>query len=223
MAGEIQIDLGATGRTCYFVVRDRTARIWNGSGPGAFEAYDTTHYAGYPVSYTEQGVASAFYVGTFPAAIAPGIYSVSSKVQVGGSPAESDRTVGGQDYQWNGSATVPLTDLANSGQLGQFFPQNLARGRAISNFLFDLVSDTDGKTPFVSGTVSGQVVRDNGVFGPLQSGLVTEVGNGVYRVNLTSGDLLANTAFLFFDAADPSGGRASRRRFFFALQRTSGN
>lgn len=218
MAGEIQVSY-VTTKTLYCLIRNRTGQIWNGT---TFETYATANYATYVVSLVEQGTASAFYVGTFPASIAGGVYSLIACVQAAGSPVETDRCVGNETFQWNGSAAMPLYDVASSGQIGQFLPGRIARGTMLQNFLFDLVSDVDNKTPFTSGVVSGTISRDGGVFGPLQSGAVTEVGQGVYKVNLTSGDLLANTAFLAFTAVGVSGGQAARRKFSFVLERTSG-
>lgn len=220
--GEVQISF-EVGRTIEFLVRDAAGRPWSTSGGGGgFEAYQTANYADYVIGMTEQGVASSFYVGNFPGTIPAGIYGVVAKVRGGGSPVETDRTVGSDNVNWDGSRMIPLSDLANSGQLGQFVPQRIARGVMIQNFRFKLVSDTDNKTPLVSGVVSGQISRDNGAFGPLQSGLVTEVGLGHYRVDLTSGDLLCNTASLVITANGVSGGRAAQRDFTFVLQKVSG-
>lgn len=214
MAGEIQASFQA-GKTCYFLVRSRTAQIWNGS---SFEAYTAGNYATYPISLVEQGTASAFYVGTFPATITPGVYSIVAKQQISGTPAETDPTIAVGDYQWNGSVTVPLSDLATSGQLGQLVPLRPARGVMILNFGFKMVSAADHITPLISGVISGQIARDGGAFGPLQSGAFTETGLGWYNLQaLTSGDLLANTAKLVF-----TGAGADQRDFFLLMQRTSG-
>lgn len=221
MAGELQFSLSA-GKTCYFLIRSRTGTIWNTAG-GAFEAYATANYTDYDVSASEQGTASGFYVGTFPTAIPAGIYSVVAKQQLGASPAEGDPTVATGDYHWSGTATVPLSDLTTSGQVGQIGPVKIARGTMVQNFKFKMVSSTDHVTPFVSGVVSGQINRDAGAFGALQSGAFTEEGNGWYRLQaLTSGDLLCNTASLLFTAVGISGGQADQRDFSLVLQRVSG-
>lgn len=220
---KIQFDFGQAGRTAYCLVRDRDGRPWNNSGAGAFENYATANYARYTTAAVEQGSASAYYTADFPTAIAPGIYSVVAKEQAGGSPAESDRTVAGGDVHWDGSRVVSLADLATSGQVAQFAPLRFARSQMFQNFMFKLVSDADNKTPFVSGVVSGQIAKDGGGFGPLQSGSFTEVGNGWYRLQaLTSGDLNCNAAALVFTAAGVSGGNANQRDIFIATQRTSG-
>lgn len=219
MAGEIQSDY-AHGATLYFLIRNRINQIWNGS---VFENYSSVDYSTYDIPMTEDGTASGHYYGSFPTAIIPGVYSISAKKQVAGSPAETDPTIAMGDYQWNGSATLPLSDLATSGQLALAAPIKMARAQMIRNFKFKLVSSTDHITPFVSGVVSGQISRDDGLFGPLQSGNVIETGYGWYRVNLTSGDLNCNTAALVFTANGISGGSSDQRDFSLVLQRSSGN
>jgi hypothetical protein len=162
-------------------------------------------------------------VGNFPSAIIPGVYSIVGKKQVGGSPAETDPPVANGDFQWNGSVALPLSFLATSGQLAGVGPVKLTRGVMLENFKFTLVSAADHITPFLSGIVSGQISRDTSAFTNLQSGTVTEVGNGFYRVTLTSGDLLCNTAGLLFTAVGVSGGAADNRGFSLVLQRSSGS
>lgn len=223
MAGEIQASY-QTGRTVYALIRNRVGQIWNTSGgTGAFEAYTSVVYTSYAITMTEQGAASAFYTGTFPTAIPGGIYGIVAKNQVAGSPAETDIPVANGDLQWNGTVTLPLVDLATSGQVGQINPIRLARGTQILNFPFYLVSAVDHVTPLTSGIVSGQIARDGGSFGPFQSGAFTEKGQGFYTLQaLTSGDILANTACMLFTANGVSGGAADPRPLTFILQRSSG-
>lgn len=222
MAGELQYSFSA-GKTAYALIRNRIGQIWNTSGgTGAFEAYQTSVYSSYAISVVEQGTASAFYVGNAPAALPAGTYGITGKQQIAGSVAESDPTVAVGNFEWNGTVAIPLSDLATSGQIGLLAPLKIARGMMIQNFQFDLVSSADHVTPFVSGVISGQIRRDNGSFGPLQSGTFTEGGLGFFSVTLTSGDLLANTAALVFTAAGVSGGTSDPRRFSFVMQRTSG-
>lgn len=219
MADKIQIQYQAA-KTLYFLVRNASAQVWNGS---SFVTYATADYANYDVAMTEQGTASGYYVGTFPSGItAQGTYSVVVKQQAGASPAETDMTVGGGDVYWTGAALLSLTDMATSGQLSEFMPVRIFRGQMLQNFKFKLVSSADHVTPFLSGICSGVINRDNGTFAALQSGIFTEEGRGFYRVTFTSGDLLCNTASLVFTANGVSGGQADQRDFSFVLQKTSG-
>jgi hypothetical protein len=223
VAGEIQVNYQA-GQTLGFVVRNQSAQVWSASGgTGGFESYQTANYSDYFISMTEQGTASQYYAGTFPAAIGPGVYNVTSKRQAGGSPLETDPTIGVGEINWDGSAVIPLSSLVTSGQIGQLAPLRLAKGCAVANFPFKLVSDVDNKTAFTSGVVSGQISRDGNAFQALQSGLVTEFGQGWYRVNLTSGDMNGNSIALTFGANGVSGGRAAPRDFGILTQRVSGS
>ncbi len=117
-----------------------------------------------------------------------------------------------------------LNDLATSGQLSLVSPVKIFRGEQILKFPFKLVSSIDHATSFTSGVCSGQISRDGGTFGALQSGAFSEVGLGWYYVQaLTSGDLLANTASLVFTANGISGGTSDQRDFGFILQKSSGS
>lgn len=217
MAGELQ-GVWNTGRTCYFLIRSQTATIWNGS---SFVTYDNANYSSYTISAVEQG-GSGYYAGTFPPAITPGAYNVIMLEQVGGSAAQTDPVVSQGDVQWNGSAVIPLSALATSGQVSQALPIRIARGNAISGFQIYLKSQADHITPFVSGIVSGQIARNGGMFGPLQSGVFTEMGLGFYRVNLTSGDLDAGVVAMNFQARGVSGGVSDPLPFTLILQPGSG-
>lgn len=226
MANEIQVSFQAA-KTVYALIRNRVGQIWSTSGgTGGFDGYLTASYADYKIALTEQGTASAFYAGNMPAAVPAGVYGIVAKQQTGGAAAETDPSIGGGTEHWNGSALFPLSDVATSGQLGQHAPQRLARSWAVSGFMFYLVSAADHVTPFVSGVVSGQVSKDGGAFGALDSGRAAaayaEVGLGFYRVNLTSGDLNANTIALNFQAVGISGGAADPRNVVIFLQRVSG-
>lgn len=221
MAGEIQYVGPGAGRTCYITIRNRIGQIWNNTLL-AFETYAVLNYTDYDIASVEQGTASNIYVSTFPSTIVPGVYSIVAYQQLAGSPAETDKSVATGDYQWNGSVTMPLSDVATSGQLGQIGPIRIFRGQMVQNFPLYLKSAADHVTPFTSGVISGQISRDGGVFGVLQSGTVSEVGLGFYKVTLTSGDLLANTASVVFTGLGVSGGLSDPLAFGLVLQRTSG-
>lgn len=227
MANEVQFR-NRTGSVAYFVARNHTSGfVWNQSGStsGAFEAFTSGNWASYGVSATEQGV-NGHFAGAFPNVVAGGIYAITAHERIGATMVQTDPAVAEGDFHWNGSIVVPRSDLATSGQVGQFAPVRLARSWAISGFLFYLVSSADHVTPFTSGIISGQISRDGGSFGALQSGLLTtaypEVGLGWFKVNLTSGDLNANMAAINFQAVGVSGGAADQRNIALILQRVSG-
>lgn len=224
MASEVQLRF-QTGRTLYYTLHNQTSGyVWSMSGGagGAMEAFTSGNWSNYGLSLTEQGV-SAFYAGNLPSALGAGVYSIDARERLGGTAAQTDPGVATGDINWNGTNVLPLSDLATSGQLGQIAPIRLARGVAVSGFPFKMVSSADHVTPFTSGVYSGQISRDGGSFGALQSGAFTEMGLGWARVNLTSGDLLATTVALSFSANGVSGGSADQRDFAFIMQHTSGN
>lgn len=215
MAGEIEISYSSL-RTVYAIVRNSVGQVYSSSGTGGFSSWLDGSYANYPISLTEQGT-SAFYAGDMPA-VAAGTYNLVAKNQVGGSPAITDPTIGEGSLEWGGSRTVPLSDLATSGQIGQIAPIRMAKGVALSGFPIYMVSAADHVTPLTSGVLSGQISRNGGSFGPLQSGNFSETGLGWYRVNLTSGDLNADVVALNFSAAG-----ADPRNVGIVMQRTSGS
>jgi hypothetical protein len=222
MANEIQFNY-SSAKTCYFLIRNSIGQVYNTSSL-AFESYTTANFnAGrYNNSVSEQGSASGYYTGTFPANIGPGTYAITAKQQLGGSIAETDPSIAAGNVEWNGAALAPLSDTATSGQVGQNTPMRIYRGQQLLNFPFKLVSSADHVTPFTSGVCSGQISRDGGAFGALQSGAFTEIGLGFYKTNLTSGDLLGNTIAITFSSVGISGGTADSRDMVLITQRTSG-
>jgi hypothetical protein len=220
MSGEIQFSY-LTGKQTYAVIRNKAGQVYN-TGTTSFEAYSAGNWTSYAVACTEQG-STGYYVGNFPSGITAGVYYLVAKIQPNASPQVNDQTAATGDFQWNGSAPFQLSDVATSGQLSLVAPQKVYRGQMLLNFPFKLVSSTDHATAFVSGVVSGQISRDGGTFGPLQSGGITEIGKGWYNLGtLTSGDLLANSVALIFNANGISGGTSDQRDFSFLLNRTSG-
>lgn len=211
----------SAGATVYAFIRNSVAQVANLTTL-AFESYNAANYDDYVVSLTYQGNGSKYFTGDMPSWIGAGVYNMQAMLQAGGSPATTDVVIGVGDIQWNGSATLPLSSLATSGQVAQFAPMRVARGTMVPFFYFNLVSSSDHVTPFTSGVCSGQISRDNGTFGPLQSGAFTEKGNGWYTTNFTSGDLLCNTAAIMFTATGVSGGTSDARNFSLITQRTSG-
>lgn len=219
MAGELQGSF-STGQTCYFLVRTRNAQIWN-SVTSTFVTYSTAAYSGYVIAGTEQGAHSAYYVGNFPTQAPAGAYGAVMKQQVSTDPAETDPTIDVGNVEWNGTNIAQLSDTLISGA-ALTTPSILPRGWMVLDYPIYLKSSADHISPFTSGILSGQISRDGGLWGALQSGAFTEVGYGVYTTTLTSGDLLANTVTLRFTGIGVSGGAADQLIQSFILQRTSG-
>jgi hypothetical protein len=104
MAGEIQVAHSATGETLYALVRNSVGQVWSTVG-SSFGAYATANLADYDIALVEQGTASRYYVGTFPAAVA-GTYAVTAYKRAGGAPAEGDLAVAYGVVEWNGTAII---------------------------------------------------------------------------------------------------------------------
>src|SRR4051812_4882526 len=115
MANEIQIPY-QSGKVVFFFVFSKTGTVWNVTN-SAMEVYATANFAQYKISATEQGSASKVYMGSFPSSIPAGVYGIIAREQLGGAPVETDPLIATGEEQWNGSSTLPLSDLASSGQI----------------------------------------------------------------------------------------------------------
>jgi hypothetical protein len=109
MASEIQLAHSETGVTLYALVRNSVGQVWSTVG-SSFGAYATANLADYDIALTEQGTASRFYAGNFPAATA-GSYSVTVYKRAGGAPAEGDLVVGTGTVEWNGTAVISNVNI----------------------------------------------------------------------------------------------------------------
>lgn len=218
MANSIQVSF-QSAQTVYAIVRNQTSGFLWSVTSGYFENFISGNWSDYSVGLTEQGV-SAFYQGNFPPGISPGVYSVVAKQQLGGSPLQTDPTVGAGDMQISFSGnTLSLATLATSGQVSQFLPIRLPRGVMVTNYMFFLASSLDHVTPLTSGVCSGQISKDGGAFAALASGAFTEIGLGWYKVQaITSGELDADQVALRFRAVSVSGGASDGNNVSIFLQ-----
>ena len=204
MAAELQIDLSQTAQTVYFLIRSSVGQVWN-TNTAALENYNTSHYANYAIAATEQGTASGFYVATFPTGITTtGVYSVVAKIQSGGSPAETDTSVGWGDQYWDGTNLLTNYLPANFEQLvvsstGRVsILTGFTKGVAVPDFSFVMVKP-DGVTPATGLTVTATRSIDGAAFAACANA-VSELGNGYYLINLASSDLNGGVISLRFTA-----------------------
>jgi hypothetical protein len=218
MANEIKVSYSQS-QTVYVFILNKTGQIYNTSS-ALFEAYNSANLALYTVSLVQQG-GSSLYLGTFPPAIPNGTYDLLAKAQKGGTPAESDPTIGNEDgFGWNGSTRIGFSDIPISGFTTLI---NIARGTMVKPFPIYLRSSIDHVTPFVSGIVSGQIAKDGGAFAALQSGAFVEQGLGFYSLQcLTSGDTSATAIALMFTATGISGGTSDPLPLGIITQHASG-
>lgn len=102
-----------------------------------------------------------------------------------------------------------ISSHTTSGSLGQSvtavkaktdnLPSGVPKGVGLNNFAFVMIDSTGHVAPKTGLTVSGQISKDGGIFAALTNAVV-EVGNGIYRVNLTATEMTASTITLRFTA-----------------------
>jgi hypothetical protein len=99
-------------------------------------------------------------------------------------------TTSGIDIVGNLIYTVPpnFTALAIATDGGVKLTARLKKNSAIANFHF-LMTDSTTHNPATGKTVTATRVIDNGSFGAGTIGSVTEIANGLYRVDLPAADL----------------------------------
>jgi hypothetical protein len=96
---ELAHPLNSTGKNLYAIVRAMDGSVWNTSTL-ALETYATASLANYANVLTEQGSASRFYAGAFPATAPAGNYNVSVYDRAGGAPAEGDSLLVSNNVEW---------------------------------------------------------------------------------------------------------------------------
>lgn len=90
---------------------------------------------------------------------------------------------------------LPLGDATGAVKI----QTGLKKNQALNNYQF-LMTDSTNHNPATGLTVSATRVIDSGSFGAGTLGSVTEVGNGLYRINLGAGDMNGNVITLRFTA-----------------------
>jgi hypothetical protein len=101
-------------------------------------------------------------------------------------------------------------DLANGGRIDLLIdaikaktdnlPGAIAKGAALANMKFLMVSTGDHITPSTGLTITAEVSKDSGSFAAAAS-TVSEVGSGVYRIDLTTAEMNADSVTLKFTAS----------------------
>lgn len=105
-AGELQFNLGETGKTVYAVVWDESGQAWNGS---AFATYTTTRST-WDIGLTEVGTATGLYKGDFPTTAAGRRRWEIFVDADGGTPSHTDDiSLATGMGSWNGTAFVNQT------------------------------------------------------------------------------------------------------------------
>lgn len=78
-------------------------------------------------------------------------------------------------------------------------PTQVKKNQALSNFAFLMVSNTDHVTPKPGLTITAQRSLDGGAFASCANA-ATELGSGIYLINLAAGDMNAGVITLLFSA-----------------------
>lgn len=76
----------------------------------------------------------------------------------------------------------------------------IQKNSAYSNFPFEMVLTTDGRTPATGLTVTGERSIDGGAYAAV-SGAITEVGSGTYKINLLAADTNGDKIIYKFSSA----------------------
>jgi hypothetical protein len=79
-------------------------------------------------------------------------------------------------------------------------PSGIKKNTALNNFMFLLVDSTDHVTPKTGRTVNAERSIDGGAFGACANS-VSEVANGMYKLNLATTDLNGDIVTLRFTAS----------------------
>lgn len=112
MANEVHIDYDS-GLTLYFIIRNSAGLPWDTTGED-FESWNAM--GDYDVSMTD--MSGSRYMGSIPANLAAGRYSIQVFQRVGGSPADNDLFLGGREMLWNGTAEEYVLDSNGRVDLG---------------------------------------------------------------------------------------------------------
>ena len=84
--------------------------------------------------------------------------------------------------------TSGMTTAGSIGKkLANNLPEGIQKNAVFSNFEFLMVLSSDGRTPKTGLTVTGQRSIDGGAFASV-SGTISEVGNGIYQIDLLAAD-----------------------------------
>lgn len=113
MANEIRATYDS-GESLYVLIFDAAGQVWDAVGSN-WENYAAAQQDNYDIPLSEIATNSGQYRGTFPAAIAAGVYSVVLFLQAGGSPAGTDERIGGTGIMhWDGSAEITIADAGQT-------------------------------------------------------------------------------------------------------------
>ena len=105
--------------------------------------------------------------------------------------------VAGKDYVYlcDGGAGLPNPERYIPGMISQ--PAGIQKGVALSNFEFLMVLSSDHVSPATGKTLTEEISKDGGAFAACSND-ASEVGNGVYKIDLTALEMDADIITLKF-------------------------
>jgi hypothetical protein len=133
--------------------------------------------------------------GTSTKAVEPTVAGRTLDVSTGGEAGLDWANIGSPTTTVNLSGTTVGVVTSASIAAGQLF---VKKNSALTNFEF-LMTDSTNHAPVTGKTVSGTISKDGGAFAALTNS-VAEVGNGIYKIDLTSGETNATMFTLRFTA-----------------------
>jgi hypothetical protein len=161
MANEIQYRHDQASETLYAVIvnsdpaSEGRGEYWDASLE-AFEPLAVGNWSDYDIGLTETPVGGYRYVGTFPAAISPGIYDVLVFQQGGETPDIDDAMVAEITAIWTGSALQTAEKAMEAILAVVAGVSTFDESTGVATF-----KKQDGSTTGVSVTVSGVGTRSS--------------------------------------------------------------
>ena len=159
MANELQYRHDESGVNLYAVIVNADpacadfGEYWNADG-AAFEVCTVANWAQYDIVLTETPASSYRYVGTFPAAIPPGVYDVLIFVRGGASPDVDDWLAASGTAIWTSEALQPPEKTMEAVLAVVAGVSTFNESTGVATF-----KKQDGATTAVSVTISGAGVR----------------------------------------------------------------
>ena len=114
--------------------------------------------------------------------------------QLGGT-AQTGRDIGASVLLSSGTGTGQVS--LSSGRV--LIQSGLQKNTALTKFQF-LMTDSTNHNPATGLTVTGTISKDGGAYASISPDSVTEVGNGMYEVDLSATEMNANNVSLRFTA-----------------------
>lgn len=209
---ELFTESGMTGNKCQ-IRNSSDGNVWNGS---TWVAYVPDDRASYEIALPEDED-SCYYRASFPVAIAPGRYTILcydlTNDPLGNFSGNWDGT------NWEQGWNTPVSEFALSGSIGKLIkdylnaaissrlasgtvatdiaaiktktdnlPDGILKNSPLNNFEFLMVNVLD----HVSGAIDLDVTVERSIDGSAFAACanaVTEVANGIYKINLAASDL----------------------------------